>query len=212
MHQVNINNNQINFTGDGNSIRAISVDGNKSTIVSDNIIEKGSIVSINNSQNTTSMTFAKPAEDLVIKGNVLNDWRYLGGIALINGTFQNVVIEGNVLKSSRTETPASWAVRFYSAEVRQAIVVNNTSDAQDRSSRNGIRIDNGAVVDRLTDNLNSWNRKRVEGTTAPTAGKWSRGDIVYNTQPSEGNYAGWICVSGTGTGVGTWRGFGLIEA
>lgn len=49
----------------------------------------------------------------------------------------------------------------------------------------------------------------THGTSAPASGTWTRGDRVYNSSPSAGGYAGWICVSSGSPG--TWKGFGLIE-
>lgn len=46
----------------------------------------------------------------------------------------------------------------------------------------------------------------------PTSGVWKLGDKVINSSPSPGSYEGWICVSGTGTTLGTWKGYGLIQA
>jgi hypothetical protein len=43
---------------------------------------------------------------------------------------------------------------------------------------------------------------------APTTGTWKRGDIVWNTEPSAGGTAGWICTT-AGT-PGTWKTFGDI--
>jgi Right handed beta helix region len=44
----------------------------------------------------------------------------------------------------------------------------------------------------------------------PTAGTWSRGDIVYNTAPAAAGTIGWVC---TTAGVpGTWKTFGAIAA
>jgi Pectate lyase superfamily protein len=45
---------------------------------------------------------------------------------------------------------------------------------------------------------------------APTSGAWSKGDLIYNTNPTPGGYVGWICTA-SGT-PGTWKGFGLIQA
>jgi parallel beta-helix repeat protein len=46
--------------------------------------------------------------------------------------------------------------------------------------------------------------------SAPTAGWWERGAVVWNTAPSASGYAGWICVAEGAPG--TWKGFGSIEA
>lgn len=56
---------------------------------------------------------------------------------------------------------------------------------------------------------NSWNAFRGEGPTAPTAGRWERGAIFFNSAPAPGAPIGWVC---TATGLpGTWSRFGLIE-
>ena len=53
--------------------------------------------------------------------------------------------------------------------------------------------------------------KRIEyRSTAPTSGKWLRGDIVYNSAPSSGGTVGWVCVASGSPG--TWKAFGTIEA
>lgn len=56
-------------------------------------------------------------------------------------------------------------------------------------------------------------RVPVVGTVfnaAPTNGSWIRGDRVYQTTTSAGDFMGWVCV-GSGT-PGTWKTFGAIEA
>lgn len=53
---------------------------------------------------------------------------------------------------------------------------------------------------------------RRYSNTIPTKGVWEKGEIVYNSNPTSGGYIGWICVSGDGTTLGTWKGFGLIES
>jgi hypothetical protein len=43
----------------------------------------------------------------------------------------------------------------------------------------------------------------------PVSGTWTKGDLIYNTNPTPGGYVGWICIA-SGT-PGNWKGFGLIE-
>jgi hypothetical protein len=38
-------------------------------------------------------------------------------------------------------------------------------------------------------------RQMTNGTAAPSAGQWARGDIVWNTAPSAGGSMGWMCVT-----------------
>lgn len=51
-------------------------------------------------------------------------------------------------------------------------------------------------------------KKIVTGVTAPTLGKWYKGDICYNEEPQMEGYVGWVCVQ-TGE-PGKWCPFGLI--
>jgi hypothetical protein len=44
----------------------------------------------------------------------------------------------------------------------------------------------------------------------PITGTYTKGDVIYNTNPTPGGYMGWTCTT-TGS-PGTWKGFGLIEA
>ena len=48
------------------------------------------------------------------------------------------------------------------------------------------------------------------GTAAPLSGTWSRGDIVWNSQPSAGGAPGWMCVT-AGT-PGTWKAMANLAA
>lgn len=48
------------------------------------------------------------------------------------------------------------------------------------------------------------------GTAPPSSGTYTRGQVYWNTQPSPGGYAGWICTA-AGT-PGTWKAFGPISA
>ena len=53
-------------------------------------------------------------------------------------------------------------------------------------------------------------KKFVNGTSSPTSGNWNKGDIVWNINPIEGGFVGWVCV--TGGAPGEWRPFGQIIA
>lgn len=51
-------------------------------------------------------------------------------------------------------------------------------------------------------------KKQASGSAAPQSGHWNQGDIVWNSNPQEFGYVGWIClVSGT---PGIWKPFGYI--
>lgn len=50
----------------------------------------------------------------------------------------------------------------------------------------------------------------TRATTQPTTGEHKKGEIVYNLEPTNGGYVGWVCTA-SGT-PGTWKGFGLIQS
>jgi hypothetical protein len=53
-------------------------------------------------------------------------------------------------------------------------------------------------------------RKMVTRNAAPATGTWAQGDIAWNSAPTAGGFAGWICVT-AGT-PGTWKTFAVISA
>lgn len=48
-----------------------------------------------------------------------------------------------------------------------------------------------------------------QAAAAPTSGAHVLGEVVLNSNPSAGGFAGWVCTA-AGT-PGTWLGFGTIE-
>jgi hypothetical protein len=54
------------------------------------------------------------------------------------------------------------------------------------------------------------NSSQSAGSAAPTTGAWVQGQIVWNTAPTAGGFAGFICTA-SGT-PGTWKTFGAISA
>jgi Pectate lyase superfamily protein len=53
------------------------------------------------------------------------------------------------------------------------------------------------------------NIRNSAGSTFPTTGSYTKGDLIYNTNPTPGGYVGWICTA-SGT-PGTWNTFGAIN-
>lgn len=58
-------------------------------------------------------------------------------------------------------------------------------------------------------NMKMGNRLFANGDTAPVSGQYQKGDMVWNSNPKEGSYVGWICISSGNPGV--WKPFGKIE-
>lgn len=58
-------------------------------------------------------------------------------------------------------------------------------------------------------NIKFANKLMATGDSAPTSGYYTKGDMVWNSNPKDNDYVGWICVA-SGT-PGEWRPFGLIQ-
>lgn len=57
-------------------------------------------------------------------------------------------------------------------------------------------------------NVRFSNKLFATGIKAPTTGDYQRGDIVWNSDPRETGYIGWVCIRSGNPGI--WRGFGQI--
>jgi hypothetical protein len=53
-------------------------------------------------------------------------------------------------------------------------------------------------------------KKFLVGSEVPKDGQYNKGDVVWNDNPTPGNYIGWVCVT-PGT-PGVWVSFGLIAS
>ena len=124
--------------------------------------------------------------------------RRMGGIVLRHYAHYNVVSDNVVLD----DTGGNFKVGIYETQ-------DSGQPSLNRIVNNQIR---GFIYDILT-TLHNTDQSHVERvnryTSAPTAGNWQKGDIVYHAYPSAGGYIGWVCTtSGTfgsfsTTGTGT---------
>lgn len=60
----------------------------------------------------------------------------------------------------------------------------------------------------VSGNVKINNKKFIIGTSAPTNGEFSKGDICWNQDPKEGGFVGWICINSGAPGK--WATFGSI--
>lgn len=54
------------------------------------------------------------------------------------------------------------------------------------------------------------NRRFIDSDSIPSQGTFAKGDICWNTNPTSGNYIGWVCIADGAPGA--WVPFGLIGA
>lgn len=68
--------------------------------------------------------------------------------------------------------------------------------------------DSGRVA--VKTNASGFWKKEGYGASAPAAGAWNIGDVIYNEVPAAAGHLGWICIAAGSPG--TWKAFGAIEA
>ncbi|GAA3402875.1 right-handed parallel beta-helix repeat-containing protein [Paenibacillus hodogayensis] len=125
-----------------------------------------------------------------ICGNIV---RSAGGIALrLEAGCSNNVLSDNVLEGTYDMEYYSGALNNSFANNR--LVSGNVSGSPDQT--------NGVAYAQMN------GKRHSIGTTAPTAGTWKQGDLVYHAAPASGGYIGWVCVTAGSPGV--WSPFGPI--
>lgn len=227
--------NHVNISGNtvvGSTTNSLSLWDATDRIVSGNYIKGRTIIIrdgtkfMNNtciaSVNGIAMLQLTNSEHAVISGNVLDS----GNIIVV--TSQDLTIKDNIMKNQIS--PSTGAITFYnnnSTVYSNFIIKDNTVIGVAGSLKYGIYfqdshsnvlVDNNFFSNYTTDiiklgnttNLENRNGRRYVsfGTSAPTSGSHAKGDVVYNSNPTNGGYIGWVCTS-AGT-PGTWRGFGTI--
>jgi hypothetical protein len=72
----------------------------------------------------------------------------------------------------------------------------------------GINVKNPSEELEVSGNIKFNNRLFTTGQSAPEHGVYTKGDIVWNSDPMINNYVGWVCTTGGSPGI--WAPFGLI--
>lgn len=72
----------------------------------------------------------------------------------------------------------------------------------------GVGVKNPTEQFEVAGNMKMGNRLFANGDNVPTSGQYQKGDIVWNSNPREDAFVGWICIT-SGT-PGVWKSFGKI--
>ena len=124
-----------------------------------------------------------------------------GVLTITDGTVINTnsVSMGNTLQNVSISTKN---ISFGTKEVPTTDVVVNGTLAV------GIQNISSDVNFETSGNFRFANRLFAVGVTVPSSGSFKKGDIVWNSNPVETGYVGWICVTDGTPGI--WRSFGQI--
>ena len=133
----------------------------------------------------------------------------LFGYEFVNGgpkIFRSSSTTYSPVKLINDNTGPSLTLQNTSTNTSDVLVIKLTN------GNDGVTISPGGTYWQVKANTAGTIKKRViwDATAAPSTGTWTRGDIAFNTSPSAGGTAGWICVTG-GT-PGTWKTFGTIAS
>lgn len=119
---------------------------------------------------------------------------------------------------NRLESQRSFTVTVNGLEelvLGSNIVIGNSSNAQRPVTVYG-QLSIGAtnpepgVALTVEGTVSIGGKKFTTGRAAPVSGAYTKGDIVWNTDPKAGDYIGWVCIT-TGT-PGAWLPFGGITS
>lgn len=179
----------------------------------------GVAISVDMFDYTTTMD----AKECLIQNNVITSVTG-AGIAFNAGNF---VISGNTLNGC--SNASDYYIKGINGGVYQSVngyigentLVSSTGSIVafidcEGDLMNNVQIGNNAYIGPISTTQKTYiynTTTRIPGAfmdSAPTAGTWKVGDIVWKATPAAAGYVGWICTT-AGT-PGTWKTFGTIQA
>ncbi|MET6999748.1 right-handed parallel beta-helix repeat-containing protein [Chitinophaga defluvii] len=137
----------------------------------------------------------RDTSDCLVRNNYIED-AYSYGIWLRTIALTTPV-SGNIIDSNSIHARGTAAIAIEDALITQTIIKNNTlsiSSTNKKLSDKGT----GTVI---------FNNQTGSSSSIPTV-NGTKGDIIYNNAPDEGEPIGWVCVDSTS--AGKWKEFGLI--
>jgi hypothetical protein len=166
----------------------------------------------------SNLTSVGTLEKLEVQGDSRfnSNLRVLGDVQLKTGIFNDGVNWLNIT-SSRVNTSGNISINVAEDEVFYAdqneIAVgnkNNTRRAVKVYGPVSVGVSNPDPAVDLTvkGDVSFANKKFTTGTSAPSSGTFSKGDICWNQNPASDNYIGWVCTQEGAPGV--WLPFGAI--
>ena len=182
----------LNYTTLGASVvnSSLTSVGTLSSLTVSNNIDLGGSIVVNDRSITfnNSVSVKSGEQELRISSSGVNADAF--AIAGTNGTEFEVSSNGSIQLGNQNNT-----TRNINAYGKFSVNITNPIPEADFSV-NGLVVING--------------KKFSNDTQTPSQGQWTKGDIVWNSNPQETSYIGWVCtMSGT---PGTWKPFGYIGA
>lgn len=164
-----------------------------SSVVKSSLTELGTLTSLNVSGNVNFSNAFMVTDGKVFVGKTEIDTTsgitFKGPRIKLESTYQSIsVSEHNVVLGDKNN-PSTHAI----VNGKMSIGIQSVGDNAQLEIAGNIRF-----ADKLF----------MVGSQSPTQGTYRKGDIVWNDNPKETGYVGWICVREGNPGI--WRGFGQI--
>jgi pectate lyase-like protein len=183
------------------------------------------IINGNQLKNTAAQGIVVSGNSVLVTNNLVSDCG-LDGIRI--GDVNGVICTQNIFMNNNGQ---GISVAPISTETNNVLIANNLSfdnrKGEERTQQRGIFVSSQNIKNvKVSDNL-SFNNKVAQTITPdlliseitaesktnkmkspPKNGSWEKGDIIFNSAPKVGGYAGWICTKGGTPGI--WKAFGLI--
>lgn len=164
-----------------------------SSVVKSSLTELGTLTSLNVSGNVNFSNVFKVTEGKVFVGNAEIDTTsgvtFNGPRIKLQSTYQSIsVSEHNVVLGDKNNPSTQ-------------VVVNGKMSVGVQSVGDNAQVE-------IAGNIRFADKLFMVGSSAPTQGTYRKGDIVWNDNPKETGYVGWVCVREGNPGI--WRGFGQV--
>ncbi len=171
----------------------LSSDRLGSSVVKSSLTEVGTLTSLNVEGNVNFSNAFKVTDKSVFIGDVeidtSNGVTFNGSRIKLQSTYQSIsVSEHNVVLGDKNN-PSTH------------VVVNGKMSVGVQSVGDNAQVE-------IAGNIRFADKLFMVGSSAPTQGTYRKGDIVWNDNPKETGYVGWVCVREGNPGI--WRGFGQI--
>lgn len=164
-----------------------------SSVIRSSLTEVGTLTSLNVAGNVNFSDVFKVTDGKVFVGNTEIDTTsgvtFNGPRIKLQSTYQSISISENNVVLGDKNNPSTQVV----INGKMSIGIQTVSE--------------NAQLD-IAGNIRFADKLFMVGSSSPTQGTYRKGDIVWNDNPKETGYIGWVCVREGNPGI--WRGFGQI--
>lgn len=150
------------------------------------------------------------SDALTIKGGEITANSVIGinnGVDLLKLSSTSITTSSTKFNISLNNSPVFTVDSANTIIIGDKENTNRTISAQGKLAVN-VSTPDPSVAFTVAGGMSVDGKRFANGDAPPTSGSWSKGDIMWNTNPQETGYVGWICVFSGNPGM--WKPFGVI--